>query len=83
MSREDLIKANGTVTAVHGLMFKIKLDGNGLETLGRASGKFSKFLRGITKTQRRSFLLVGDTVAVELSPYDLTKCFIVYRTTAR
>nr|AYC64245.1 Translation initiation factor 1 [Pseudobryopsis hainanensis] len=59
-------------------MFRVKLE-NGFQVLAYASGKI-----------RRNFIriLLGDTVAVELSPYDLTRGRIVYRfgresTTAR
>jgi translation initiation factor IF-1 len=83
MSRADLIKAHGKIKSCHGLMFKIKIDGTDLETLGRASGKFQKFLGGISKSRRQAYLLEGDTVSIELSPYDPTKCLIVYRTTER
>jgi translation initiation factor IF-1 len=83
MSREDLIKTHGTITAVHGMAFKVRLDRVGSEVLVRPSGKLGKFLNSIGRKRRAAYLLAGDTVSLELSPYDMTKGFIVYRTTLR
>lgn len=70
MSKEDVLELEGTVTeALPSAMFRIDLD-NGLEILGRISGK-------IRKNNIR--ILVGDRVTVEISPYDLTKGRITYR----
>ena len=50
-------------------MFKVELD-NGHEVLAHISGKMRKhYIR----------ILTGDSVKVELTPYDLTKGRIVYR----
>ncbi len=50
-------------------MFKVRLE-NGHEVLAHISGKLRQnFIR----------ILPGDTVRVELSPYDLTRGRITYR----
>jgi len=51
-------------------MFRVKLE-QGSTVLGHISGKMR---------QNRITILQGDRVKVEMSPYDLTKCRIVYRT---
>ncbi len=50
-------------------MFRIKLE-NGFKVIAHISGKI-----------RRNFIriLLGDSVVVELSPYDLTRGRIIYR----
>jgi translation initiation factor IF-1 len=50
-------------------MFRVKLE-NGFNVLAHVSGK-------IRKNSIR--ILLGDKVAIELSPYDLTRGRIVYR----
>ena len=50
-------------------MFRIALE-QGHTVLGHISGKMR---------QNRIQILQGDRVKVEMSPYDLTKCRIVYR----
>lgn len=50
-------------------MFRVKLE-QGSTVLGHISGKMR---------QNRITILQGDRVKVEMSPYDLTKCRIVYR----
>ena len=51
-------------------MFRVLLE-QGSTVLGHISGKMR---------QNRIQILQGDKVRVEMSPYDLTKCRIVYRT---
>jgi translation initiation factor IF-1 len=51
-------------------MFRVKLDNNNHEILAHISGKMRKFYIRI---------LPGDKVSVELSPYDLTRGRIIYR----
>jgi translation initiation factor IF-1 len=60
----------GTVTEVlPNTTFRVKLE-NGHEVLAYVSGKMRKnYIR----------ILKGDTVTVELTPYDLTKGRIIYR----
>ena len=50
-------------------MFRVALE-QGSTVLGHISGKMR---------QNRIQILLGDRVRVEMSPYDLTKCRIVYR----
>ena len=70
MAKEEPLALQGTVTQVlPGTMFRVAL-ANGHEVLAHISGKMRKnFIR----------ILPGDKVAVELSPYDLTRGRIVYR----
>lgn len=71
MSGKDLIETTGEVLeACKGAMFKVRLE-NGAEILCHVSGKIRKNFINI---------LPGDNVTVELSPYDLTKGRITYRT---
>jgi len=70
MPKEDTIKLDGKVEdLLPNMKFKVRLS-NGLEVLAHLCGKMR--LRNIR-------VLVGDTVTVEMSPYDLTKARIVYR----
>jgi translation initiation factor IF-1 len=70
MAKQDLIKVDGVVTeTLPNAQFRVKLD-NGHEILAHISGKMRMhFIK----------ILVGDKVAVELSPYDLNKGRITYR----
>lgn len=70
MSKKDVIELEGTILeALPNAMFKVKLE-NGHEILAHISGKLRmNFIR----------ILPGDTVTVELSPYDLTRGRIVWR----
>lgn len=71
MPKEDAIRVDGTVREVlPNTMFRVELE-NGHKILCHISGKLRlNFIK----------ILPGDKVAVELSPYDLTKGRIVYRT---
>ena len=70
MAKQGPIKVDGVVTeTLPNANFKVKLD-NGHEILAHISGKMRMhFIK----------ILVGDKVAVELSPYDLDKGRITYR----
>lgn len=70
MSKEDVIQVEGTVIEpLPNAMFRVELD-NGHKVLAHISGKMRKhFIR----------ILPGDKVAVELSPYDLSRGRITYR----
>lgn len=70
MPREDAIRIEGVVKDVlPNTMFRVELE-NGHKILCHISGKLRlNFIK----------ILPGDKVAVELSPYDLTKGRIVYR----
>lgn len=70
MAKEDMISLEGRVEEVlPNAMFRVKLE-QGSTVLGHISGKMR---------QNRITILQGDRVKVEMSPYDLTKCRIVYR----
>jgi translation initiation factor IF-1 len=70
MSKEDAIEVMATVVEpLPNAMFRVELE-NKHQVLAHVSGKMRKnFIR----------ILPGDKVAVELSPYDLTRGRIVYR----
>ena len=69
-SKEDAIEVMATVIEpLPNAMFRVELE-NKHQVLAHVSGKMRKnFIR----------ILAGDKVAVELSPYDLTRGRIVYR----
>jgi translation initiation factor IF-1 len=70
VAKEDVISLDGKVEEVlPNAMFRVKLE-QGSTVLGFISGKMR---------QNRIQILLGDKVRVEMSPYDLTKCRIVYR----
>lgn len=68
--KQDVIRFEGEVTeTLPSTMFRVRLD-NGHEVLAHISGRMRvHYIR----------LLPGDRVAVEMSPYDLTKGRIVKR----
>ena len=70
MAKEDVIEVEGTVKEpLPNAMFKVELD-NGHEVLAHISGKMRMhFIR----------ILPGDKVKLEISPYDLSRGRIVYR----
>jgi translation initiation factor IF-1 len=71
MAKEEAITTDGVVVEVlPGTMFRVKL-GNGHVLLAHISGKMRKhFIR----------IVPGDKVTLEMSPYDLTKARITFRT---
>ena len=68
--KEEAIQMEGVVLEpLPNAMFKVKLENNH-EVLTHVSGRMRKnFIR----------ILPGDRVAVELSPYDLTRGRVTYR----
>ena len=70
MSKEDMIEIEGTVLeAMPNAMFKVEIKG-GHTILAHISGKLRmNFIR----------ILPGDKVTVEMSPYDLTRGRITWR----
>lgn len=70
MAKQSSIKQDGVVTeALGNAQFKVRLQ-NGHEILCHIAGKMRmNYIR----------ILPGDRVAVEMSPYDLTKGRITYR----
>jgi translation initiation factor IF-1 len=70
MAKEEHIEMNGVVGEVlPDSRFRVTLD-NGHELLAYSAGKMRK---------HRIRILAGDRVALELSPYDLSKGRIVFR----
>lgn len=69
-SQKEVINLRGKVVeALPNTQFKVQLE-NGLSIIAHISGKMRKhYIR----------LVPGDTVEVELTPYDLTKGRIVFR----
>lgn len=69
-NKEEFLRFEGEVIeSLPSTTFKVRLD-NGHEVLAHISGKMRvHYIR----------LLPGDRVAVEMSPYDLTKGRIVHR----
>lgn len=68
--KEDQVVSMGVVEEVlPNTMFRIKLE-QGPIILGHISGRMR---------QNKIQILTGDTVQVEMSPYDLTRGRIVYR----
>ncbi|MCK7458661.1 translation initiation factor IF-1 [Idiomarina aminovorans] len=70
MAKEDNIEMQGTVLdTLPNTMFRVELE-NGHVVTAHISGKMRKhYIR----------ILTGDTVTVQLTPYDLTKGRIVFR----
>lgn len=70
MSSGERFEMNGTITQkLKGDKFVVELE-NGMKTTGSISGKLR--VNSIR-------LIVGDSVTVDMSPYDLTKCRIIWR----
>jgi len=70
VSKDDVIEAEGTILeALPNANFKVKLS-NGHVILAYISGKL-----------RMNYIKIipGDTVTIEMSPYDLTKGRIIWR----
>ena len=70
MAKQDLIKQDGVIEeALSNAMFRVRLE-NDHQIIATISGKMRmNYIR----------ILPGDKVAVEMSPYDLTRGRIVYR----
>jgi translation initiation factor IF-1 len=71
MAKEDVIEVDGVVKEpLPNAMFKVTLE-NGHEVLAHISGKMRMhFIK----------ILPGDKVKLEISPYDLSRGRITYRT---
>jgi len=70
MAKEELLEFKGVVTEIlPNAMFRVKLE-NDHEILAHAAGKMRKF---------RIRVLQGDSVVVEMTPYDLSKGRIIFR----
>ncbi len=70
MAKEDTIEMQGEILeTLPNATFRVKLE-NGHVVLGYISGKMRMhYIR----------ILPGDTVTVELTPYDLTRARIIFR----
>ncbi len=70
MSKKNVIELKGIVKeSLPNATFKVKLENNHI-IIAHISGRIRKnYIR----------ILIGDTVIVEMSPYDLTKGRIIYR----
>ena len=70
MAKEDLIEVEGKVLeALPNAMFQVELE-NGHQVLAHISGKLR---------MHNIKILPGDTVKLELTPYDLTRGRITWR----
>ena len=70
MTTEEDIEVEGkVVTVLPSTMFRVELE-NGHQVLAHISGKLRKHFIKLT---------VGDTVKMQMSPYDLNRGRIVYR----
>jgi translation initiation factor IF-1 len=74
MPKDDHIEMEGIVTdSLPNTTFRVKLE-NGHSVIAHISGRMRKnYIR----------ILTGDLVKVELTPYDLTKGRITYRSTEK
>ena len=70
MAKEELIEFTGIVKELlPNATFRIELE-NGHKIIGHTSGRMRK---------NHIRILVGDTVTVEMTPYDLTKGRVIHR----
>jgi translation initiation factor IF-1 len=70
VAKQDSIEMRGVVEeTLPNSMFRVRLENNAL-VLGHISGRIR---------QNKIQILLGDKVRTELSPYDLSKCRIVFR----
>lgn len=71
MAKEEAIEVEGTIIEpLPNAMFRVELD-NGHKVLAHISGKMRMhFIK----------ILPGDRVTIELSPYDLTRGRVTFRT---
>ena len=68
--KEGIVEEQGVITKVLAAsMYRVRIE-NGIEVLAHLSGKMRKFNIRIA---------IGDSVSLEMSPYDLTKGRITYR----
>lgn len=71
MAKDDILELTGTVDEVlPGNMFRVKIDQSATPILCYLGGKLK---------QHKIRIILGDTVKIEVSPYDLTKGRISYR----
>lgn len=72
MAKEEAIRYNGKVIDVLGnAMFRVKLENSEVMVTAYIGGKMRK---------HDIKIVIGDSVIMEISPYDLTRGRIMYRT---
>lgn len=72
MAKEEAIRYNGKVIDVLGnAMFRVKLENSEVMVTAYIGGKMRK---------HDIKIVIGDNVIMEISPYDLTRGRIMYRT---
>lgn len=70
MPKEDTLKLEGKIEELlPNMAFRVILE-NGMRVIAHLCGKMR---------MKNIRVLVGDSVTVEMSPYDLTKARIIYR----
>ncbi len=70
MSKEEILEFKGKVIEkLPNAMFKVELE-NGHTIIAHTAGKMRKF---------KIWVVPGDTVSIEMTPYDLTKGRIAFR----
>jgi translation initiation factor IF-1 len=70
MAKEELLEMGGTVVEkLPNAMFRVRLE-NEHEIIAHTAGKMRKY---------RIRVMVGDSVDVEMTPYDLSKGRIIFR----
>ena len=71
MAKEEALEMEGVVTeALGNAMFRVKLDDSNHEVTAYVGGKMRK---------HEIRIIAGDRVVLEMSPYDLSKGRITYR----
>ena len=71
MAKDDLIPAEGVVIdKLPNAFFRVRLDNSEHVVLAQISGRMRR---------NRIKILIGDSVDIEMSPYDLSKGRITYR----
>lgn len=71
MAKEELLEFEGTVIeCLPNTIFRVQLDDNDFELIATLAGKMRK---------NNIRVLLGDRVALEVSPYDISRGRIVYR----
>jgi len=72
MAKEEVIKLSGTVYEVlPNAMFRVELNESEHKIIATLAGRLR---------QNNIRILLGDSVEIEMSPYDMTRGRIVYRT---
>lgn len=71
MAKTEMLEFEATVIeCLPNTLFRVRIDENGHELIATISGRMRK---------NNIRVLLGDRVAIEISPYDITKGRITYR----